>query len=228
MSIFVDRSTRLRGAGDHRARGRVPHPADARVRHRRSWPASRRARAARSSRSGSRSSTPWPKRCGRPAPTASVIYVPPMAAAGAIFEAADAGIALIVCITEGIPVMHMSRVMPFVRSRGARLIGPNCPGLITPGASKVGHHPGQHLHAGPGGAGVPERHAHLRGGEPPDPERDRAEHLRRHRRRPDHRHRLHRLPPGLPGRPGHRRHRHDRRDRRHRRAERGRVREGAA
>ncbi|MBA3760107.1 MAG: succinate--CoA ligase subunit alpha [Gemmatimonadales bacterium] len=72
----------------------------------------------------------------------SVIYVPPMSAAGAIFEAVDAGIPLVVCITEGIPVMHMSRVMPFVRSRGARLIGPNCPGLITPGASKVGIIPG--------------------------------------------------------------------------------------
>lgn len=72
----------------------------------------------------------------------AVIYVPPMAAAGAIFEAVDAGIPLIVCITEGIPVMHMSRAMPFVRSGGARLIGPNCPGLITPGASKVGIIPG--------------------------------------------------------------------------------------
>src|SRR6476620_4170924 len=72
----------------------------------------------------------------------SVIYVPPAMAAGAIMEAAAAGIALIVCITEGIPVMHMSRVMPFVRSRGARLIGPNCPGLITPGGSKVGIIPG--------------------------------------------------------------------------------------
>ena len=72
----------------------------------------------------------------------SVIYVPPMAAAGAIFEAVDAGVPLIVCITEGIPVMHMSRVMPFVRSRRARLIGPNCPGLITPGSSKVGIIPG--------------------------------------------------------------------------------------
>ena len=71
-----------------------------------------------------------------------IIYVPPMAAAGAIFEAVDAGIPLVVCITEGIPVMHMSRVMPFVRSRGARLIGPNCPGLITPGESKVGIIPG--------------------------------------------------------------------------------------
>jgi len=72
----------------------------------------------------------------------SVIYVPPAGAAGAIYEAADAGVALIVCITEGVPVMDMTRVMPYVRSRGARLIGPNCPGLITPGASKVGIIPG--------------------------------------------------------------------------------------
>jgi succinyl-CoA synthetase alpha subunit len=72
----------------------------------------------------------------------SVIYVPPAVAAGAILEAADAGISLIVCITEGVAVMDMSRTMPFVRSRGARLIGPNCPGLITPGASKVGIIPG--------------------------------------------------------------------------------------
>ncbi len=73
---------------------------------------------------------------------ASVIYVPPGGAAGAIFEAADAGIALIVCITEGVPVMDMTRVLPFVRERGARLIGPNCPGLITPGEAKVGIIPG--------------------------------------------------------------------------------------
>jgi succinyl-CoA synthetase alpha subunit len=74
---------------------------------------------------------------------AAVIYVPPMAAAAAIFEAADAGLPLIVCITEGIPVMHMSRAMPFVGSRSVRLIGPNCPGLITPGAkAKVGIIPG--------------------------------------------------------------------------------------
>ena len=74
---------------------------------------------------------------------ASVIYVPPMAAAAAVIEAADAGIPLIVCITEGIPVMHMSRAMPIVRSRGVRLIGPNCPGLIAPGVrAKVGIIPG--------------------------------------------------------------------------------------
>jgi len=80
---------------------------------------------------------------------ASVIYVPPMAAAAAVIEAADAGIALIVCITEGIPVMHMSRTMPFVRSRGVRLIGPNCPGLITPGSrTKIGIIPGNICTAG--------------------------------------------------------------------------------
>jgi succinyl-CoA synthetase alpha subunit len=79
----------------------------------------------------------------------SVIYVPPMSAAPAIVEAADAGIPLVVCITEGIPVMHMSRTMPFVRSRGVRLIGPNCPGLITPGTrTKVGIIPGNICSAG--------------------------------------------------------------------------------
>jgi succinyl-CoA synthetase alpha subunit len=72
----------------------------------------------------------------------SVIYVPPAMASGAIAEAADAGIGFIVCITEGIPVLDMARVMPFVREKGARLLGPNCPGLITPGVSKVGIIPG--------------------------------------------------------------------------------------
>jgi succinyl-CoA synthetase alpha subunit len=72
----------------------------------------------------------------------SVIYVPAALAAGAIYEAADAGIAFIVCITEGVPVMDMTKVMPYVREKGARLLGPNCPGLITPGVSKVGIIPG--------------------------------------------------------------------------------------
>jgi succinyl-CoA synthetase alpha subunit len=72
----------------------------------------------------------------------AVIYVPAAVAASAICEAADAGIGLIVCITEGIPVLDMTRVLPFVSERGARLIGPNCPGLISPGTSKVGIIPG--------------------------------------------------------------------------------------
>jgi len=72
----------------------------------------------------------------------SVIYVPAALAASAIFEAVDAGLGLVVCITEGIPVLDMTKVMPFVRERGARLIGPNCPGLISPNQSKVGIIPG--------------------------------------------------------------------------------------
>ncbi|MDO8666880.1 MAG: succinate--CoA ligase subunit alpha [Gemmatimonadales bacterium] len=79
----------------------------------------------------------------------SVIYVPARFAADAVFEAADAGIGLIVCISEGVPVLDMTRVYPYVKDRGARLIGPNCPGLITPGVAKVGIIPGQICAAGP-------------------------------------------------------------------------------
>jgi len=76
---------------------------------------------------------------------ASVIYVPAAFAADAILEAADAGIALIVCITEGIPALDMVKVMAFLKDRPARLIGPNCPGVISPGKCKVGIMPG-HIH----------------------------------------------------------------------------------
>jgi succinyl-CoA synthetase alpha subunit len=81
----------------------------------------------------------------------SVIYVPPMFAADAIMEAADAGVAFIVAITEGVPVLDMTRVYPFVKERGVRLLGPNCPGLITPGKSKVGIIPGRICTPGPVG-----------------------------------------------------------------------------
>jgi len=73
----------------------------------------------------------------------SVIYVPSRFAADAIFEAADAGVGVIVCITEGVPVLDMTRALPYLRERGVRLIGPNCPGVISPGRSKVGIIPGQ-------------------------------------------------------------------------------------
>ena len=82
---------------------------------------------------------------------ASVIYVPPAFAADAMMEAADAGIPFIVCITEGVPVLDMTKVYPFVKEKGARLLGPNCPGLITPGESKVGIIPGRICTPGPVG-----------------------------------------------------------------------------
>ncbi|MFP5353815.1 MAG: succinate--CoA ligase subunit alpha [Gemmatimonadota bacterium] len=82
---------------------------------------------------------------------ASVIFVPPPFAADAIMEAADAGVQLIVAITEGVPVLDMTRVYPFVKEKGARLLGPNCPGLISPGESKVGIIPGRICTPGPVG-----------------------------------------------------------------------------
>ncbi len=81
----------------------------------------------------------------------SVIYVPPAFAAGAVMEAADAGVTFVVAITEGIPVLDMARAHAYARDRGARVLGPNCPGLISPGKAKVGILPGQIVTPGPVG-----------------------------------------------------------------------------
>lgn len=86
---------------------------------------------------------------------ASLIFVPAPFAADAIMEAADAGVSLVVCITEGIPALQMVEVIEFLQKRPARLIGPNCPGIISPGQAKLGIMPG-HIHK-PGHVGVISR-----------------------------------------------------------------------
>jgi len=86
---------------------------------------------------------------------ATVIYVPPPFAADAILEAVAAGIELVICITEGVPVLDMVKVRRYMRGTGSRLIGPNCPGVITPGECKIGIMPG-YIHK-PGNVGVVSR-----------------------------------------------------------------------
>lgn len=82
---------------------------------------------------------------------ASVVYVPPAFAASAIMEAADAGVGFIVCVTEGIPVLDMTRAHALARDRGSRVLGPNCPGIICPGKTTLGIIPGRMVTPGPVG-----------------------------------------------------------------------------
>ena len=138
------------GPGHHRQDRRLPHRGDDRLRHqhrRRRHAGQGRHAASTTGRCSTRSRTPSPP----PAPTASIVFVPPPYAADSIMEAADAGIRVCVAITDGIPAQDMIRVKRYMRRYKAenrmRLMGPNCAGVISPGQLPARHHARPHLPA---------------------------------------------------------------------------------
>ena len=193
MAIIVDNDTRLVVQGlTGLARAASTASATAPT-ARTSSPASRPARAARTSRA-SPSSTPSPRPSPSTGANTAMIFVPAPFAADAIYEAVDAGIATVICITEGVPAHDMLRIHTYVRPRGVTLIGPNCPGALSPGKANVGIIPAEIFTRGQRRPRLALRHADL-------PDRPRADAAgarqlddRRDRRRPGRRLVVHRHP----------------------------------
>ena len=155
---------------------------------------------ARTSR-GSPCSTPWRRRCAATGANTSMIFVGPRFAAEAILEAADAGLDLVVCITEGIPARDMAEVHAYLKGARTVLVGPNCPGVISPGLANVGIIPGEIC--SPGRVGFVSRSGTLvyQIVHELTHDRDRPVDLHRHGRRPGPRHRVHRGADAVRGRP---------------------------
>ena len=180
--------------------GHVPYRAGARLRHQDGRRASRRGRAASEHHRRCRSTIPSPRRRSAPARTPPSIYVPPAFAADAIAEAIAAEIELIVCITEGIPVLDMVKVKRALCGSKSRLIGPNCPGVLTPERMQDRHHARQHLPPRLGRHCFALRHTYLRGGVSDDAAGLGPDDRRRHRRRSGEGHRVHRRLGNVPRR----------------------------
>ena len=146
----------------------------------------------------------------------SMIFVPARFAADAIYEGVDAGIATVVCIAEGLPAHEMLRVYTYIRPKGITMIGPNCPGALSPGEGERRHHPRRDLPRGRGRARLPLGHADLPDRPRADPARARQLDDRRDRRRPGRRLVVHRRARALRGRSRDRARGDGRRDRRRR------------
>ena len=148
---------------------------------------------------------------------AGVVFVPPFAAADAVCEQVDAGIDLVVVITEGIPVLDSARMLAYARARGSRILGPNCPGLILPGQTKLGIIPGDNRAPRQGRGGFAVGNPHLRSHPGPHRPPDRPGSLPGNRRRSDQGPVVRRRAGDLRGRSGRGRNGANRRDRRTRR-----------
>ena len=148
VSVLVGAETRLVVQGITGIGGHLPHAAEPRVRH-----PGRRGRHARAKAGQDVEGIPVfdtvADAVRETGANTSMIFVPPRFAADAIVEAADAGVGLVVCITEGIPVRDMAEVHAYLRGTATTLVGPNCPGVITPGVANVGIIPGEVCTPGP-------------------------------------------------------------------------------